>query len=119
MSTIDLLFIASNFEERSADLYTQKYLCRSEFLEVIVRIADEKYVKSHICRTLPEALGHLINENMLKNSPFVIEGQSFRDEQLWVMTIDDLFYANNANIRTIFNVSFKESNIFSPLLPDL
>ena len=46
MSAIDRLFIAANFDDKERFTQSARYLSRDDFLEVLVRIADEKYVQS-------------------------------------------------------------------------
>lgn len=48
MSTIDRIFIATNVETESLEDNPDRDLCRYEFFEILVRIADEKYKKSKI-----------------------------------------------------------------------
>jgi len=116
MSTIDTCFIAANFDENTESNSPRKrFLCRHEFLEVLVRIADEKYRKSGIWKTLPTALGHLLNHNLFKHSNFIQNAQKFRDENLWTIRIDDLMFANMANIRNIYNMILIKPNIVCTL----
>jgi hypothetical protein len=106
MSTIDTCFIAANFDgNNETNAPSNRYLSRYEFLEVLVRISDEKYCKSQICKSIPEALGHLLNDNLFKYSGFVVEQQSFREEELWNINNDDLYHANMENIKLCYNVS--------------
>lgn len=41
-------------------------LVRYEFVELLIRIAHERYVKSKICETIPEGFSRMIDENLLK-----------------------------------------------------
>jgi hypothetical protein len=43
LSMIDRAFIAVNFEEEDLDDNPNRELCRYEFMEILVRIADFKY----------------------------------------------------------------------------
>ena len=107
---IDNIFVATNYEEIDLEENPDKSLCRYEFYEIIVRIAQEKYVKSCTSRNLMEAVGRVLNENIFKYSDFVIPGQQWRDDYLWSIEVDDLFKANMASWQTIFNV--KQINLY-------
>ena len=94
MSTIDRLFIATNVEMVELEDNPDRDLCRYEFYEIIVRMADERYRKSGDSLTLPEAVERMITENVDKFSNFVLPWQSWRSQELWTLRIDDLFRAN-------------------------
>ena len=66
-SDIDRLFIAVNFEEVHTDENPDKLLIRYEFLELIVRVANEKFVKPKKIRKVPDAIEKLITDNILPN----------------------------------------------------
>ena len=106
MSTIDTLFIATNFEEVDMEDNPDKYLCRYEFYEILVRIAIEKYYKSKTCKTMAEAVGRLLVSNVFKHSNFVVSWHKWRDEHLWTIQIDDLYKANLTSLKTLFSVRF-------------
>jgi hypothetical protein len=105
MAHIDSIFISTNFEEVDMENNPDKQLCRYEFFEIIVRIAKEKYVKSRNCRTLIEAIGKILSENIFKNSDFTIEGQKWRDDYLWTPLINSLYYNNMDSLRIIYSVN--------------
>lgn len=110
MSTIDRIFIATNVEMVELADNPDRDLCRYEFYEIIVRIADEKYKKSHICDNLPDAVEMLITENILRNSNFVIPWHRWRVIDLWSLKVDDLYKANLDTLKLIYNVSLKKVN---------
>lgn len=111
MAQIDAIFIATNFEEVDMVDNPDKYLCRYEFYEIIVRVAREKYLKSKVCRTLLEAVGKLLWENVFKYSDFAIPGQKWREDFLWTRVNDDLFKANMDTLKLLFSVIFSSLNI--------
>jgi hypothetical protein len=51
VSTIDRLFIASNYEVEKNDDNPDRELCRFEFMEILLRIANAKYRETGICKT--------------------------------------------------------------------
>lgn len=84
-----------------------KFLWRYEFFEIIVRIAKEKYVKSRTCKTLVEAVGRILSENVFKYSEFVIPGQKWREDYLWTPLVNSLFATNMDTLNTLFSVNIK------------
>jgi hypothetical protein len=49
---VDRLFIATNFEEVSNEQNDEKSLCRYEFFEIIVRMANQKFFENNICSSV-------------------------------------------------------------------
>ena len=60
------MFIAANFEEVENDDNPDKELCRYEFMEIIVRIADHKYLKKGSVKSLSEGVDKLL-KSVLSN----------------------------------------------------
>ena len=95
-SDIDRLFIAVNFEvDDNMEDNPDKELCRYEFLEILVRIADVKYLKAKPPRAklYAEAFEKLIVEQvfpLFEPEPW----QEFRDDHLWCLNTNDVFEAN-------------------------
>jgi hypothetical protein len=105
MRSIDTIFVATNFEFVEMEDNPDKSLCRYEFYEIIVRTAIEKYLKSRICITLAEAVGKLLYENIFKYSDFVIPGQQWRQDNLWIVLINDLYRVNMDTFKVLYSVS--------------
>jgi hypothetical protein len=105
MTQIDSIFITTNFEEVDMENNPDRYLCRYEFFEIIVRIAKEKYLKSRTCKTLIEAVGKLLGDNIFKNSDFAIEGQKWRDDHLWTPLVNSLYKANLDTLKILYSVN--------------
>ena len=63
LSTVDRLFIATNVDLGDAknDDNPDKALCRFEFYEILVRLAQAKFKDPGICGTYAEALEKLLN----------------------------------------------------------
>jgi len=88
MSIIDTLFVATNFDNDIEDEYnSQTELVRYEFFEILVRIANAKYVAPGLLgeKENARALQRLFNENIMKvvNAKVFYEWQPFRDKHLW------------------------------------
>jgi len=67
-STLDRLFIAANVEIEDQALNPDKALIRFEFVELLVRVAKERYWKDGACKTVCEALEMLMEKEVLPNS---------------------------------------------------
>lgn len=64
LATIDRLFIATNVELEALDDNPDKALCRFEFFEILVRLANVKFKESNITATHSEAFRKLLLENI-------------------------------------------------------
>ncbi|CAI2385868.1 unnamed protein product [Moneuplotes crassus] len=102
MKEIDTIFITTNFEEVDMEDNPDKLLCRYEFYEILVRIANQKYIKSKALSSLPMAVARLLTENIFENSEHVLSGQLWREDYLWTINIDDLYKANLSSLKSIF-----------------
>lgn len=67
LATIDRLFIAANVEIIANDENPDKELCRFEFFEILLRIAQAKYRETNLVATPSEALEKLLKENVFAN----------------------------------------------------
>jgi hypothetical protein len=100
ISTVDRTFIAANLKIE-ASTAPSNGLKRYEFLEIIVRLANIKYLETKIVKTYSEATEKLITECCLPNfqpEPW----QEFRNQQLWTIDVNDIFEANLANLKKIY-----------------
>ena len=68
-------------------------LVRFEFWELLVRISDLKYRQAGKTLTFSSGLQALITEHVLPYAK-VFPWQSFRQEQLWTIDVNDLLEAN-------------------------
>lgn len=82
LSTIGRLFISSNYEVVANDENPDRLLCRYEFFELLLRIANAKYRETGLVSTFNEAFKKLLNENVFPNFE-VSPWQEFRDHELW------------------------------------
>tara|TARA_B110000285_G_scaffold223005_1_gene277916 strand:+ start:112 stop:651 length:540 start_codon:yes stop_codon:yes gene_type:complete len=62
---IDSHFVVVNFEAEDQGENPDKALIRFEFIELLVRIARDKYLKSRICDNIIEAFEMLLDKNFL------------------------------------------------------
>lgn len=66
-SMLDTLFIAVNvdLEEEAGGENPDAALIRYEFIELLVRIAKEKFFKTHTCKTMAESLEMLLQRHIM------------------------------------------------------
>lgn len=100
MATIDRLFISTNVELEANDENPDKALCRYEFLEIMVRLANSKFRETGITKTYAEGLQKLLEENIYPNSK-PHDWQEFRDKELWTIEVNDLLDANLEGLRKV------------------
>jgi hypothetical protein len=94
-STLDRLFIAANVEVSDMDDNPDNELCRFELLEIIARCAQEKFItqKNPNVTTCADGITRILEDNVL---PHVgkVDWQTFRDRELWCLSVNDVFFAN-------------------------
>ena len=76
-------------------------LCRFEFYEIIVRIAQAKFVDTGVCHSISDATTHLIENFIMRYRYEKMEGQEWRDRELWTIEIDAFFKVNLKNINKV------------------
>ena len=76
-------------------------LKRFEFLEIIVRLANSKYLEPKLVKTYAEATEKLITECVL---PYYVPEpwQEFRDKALWTIDVNDLLESNLENLDLVY-----------------
>ena len=73
----------------------ERGMIRCQLMEVIVRISEEKYLKSNICPNLVDSVQKIINENTsIEYNKY--NAQQWRDNTYWVEKNDEClkFYKN-------------------------
>lgn len=110
---IDRIFIATNYEEEDIEENDDNSLCRYEFMEIIARMAKTKYKDKGICGTVHESCKKMLTEFIIPNTIAPMEGQSFRDKQLWTLELDDLFKANKSSIKLVYKTFATNGKLFS------
>jgi hypothetical protein len=94
MSVVDRLFIATNVELFDMVDNADRALCRFEFYEIIVRIAQAKLVENGYFDKIHQAVEALIENYLLRFKVDRMEGQSWRDRELWTIEVDAFLKAN-------------------------
>ena len=110
LSDIDRCFIATNLANPDIRYIlnednAENSLCRFEFVEILTRIADMKYVKSKLIENITIAVMTLIT-NFVK--PLYISeteaawgSLNWRKENLFTLDVNDVFSANIDNIHKL------------------
>lgn len=101
MNVIDRLFIATNVELVDMVDNADRALCRFEFYEIIVRIAQVKFYDQGYYEHLYLAVESLLENFILRFKVDKMEGQSWRDRELWTIEVDALFKANIKSISKV------------------
>jgi hypothetical protein len=104
MSVIDRLFIATNVELFDMVENADRALCRFEFYEIIVRIAQSKLVELGYYSSISQATEALIENYILRFKIDRMEGQSWRDTELWTIEVDAFYKANMKNMNKVFKL---------------
>lgn len=101
LDTLDKAFIDTNMEIEAMPDNPATALQRFEFLEIIARIAEAKYIKTGRLKKYHKAIERLIDDHLLR-----VENkgqwQEFRDHELWTVEIDRLYEANAGALRAIY-----------------
>ena len=106
LSTIDRTFIAATLQvegqgARESDIPADK-LNRFEFMEILVRLANIKFIETKKIKGFDEATAHLIEDYIMPNytpEPW----QEFREKELWTIDVNDILEANQEHLRKIYN----------------
>ncbi len=69
-------------KDNEDEVNPDKNLIRYEFMEVLVRLAKEKYLKNHLCHDIGEATAMLF-EDSKEFFEQIPNEQHWRDEHLW------------------------------------
>jgi len=101
MSVIDRLFIAVNVELFDMVDNADRALCRFEFYEIIVRIAQAKFVDNGLFKSIAKATEYLIENYLLRFKYEKMEGQEWRDRELWTIEIDAFYEVNMKSIHKV------------------
>ena len=105
LSTVDRAFIAANVAvdgQKLSDDNPTNALSRFEFLEILVRLAQFKFVNSGVCSTYEEAMQKLLEEHIFPYAnpePW----QEFRDELLWTIDVNDVLEVNLDGLRKVYS----------------
>ncbi|EAS06061.2 hypothetical protein TTHERM_00853000 (macronuclear) [Tetrahymena thermophila SB210] len=103
---IDLNFTTSSSKALKNKTYRapDKTLVRNEFIEVIVRLAVDKYNKSKIYATAQQAIEAVLTSNPFLEYLMQFENsQIWRDERYWNQQCDAIFKSYLELVKTLWN----------------
>jgi len=102
LSEIDILFITTNAVSVKQPFNPDRALVRYQFMEILVRIAVDKYVKQKVCATPSEALKLLLDGDVLKVLS-VYNTQDWRETKLWNHKCDLVFKSYMPILKDIYH----------------
>ena len=124
ISDVDVLFftvytppVKVNAEGASG---SGKYLLRSQFIEAIVKVSIEKYVKTGLTNTVSDAFERLLLENVLPNFRY-IEGSQWKSARFLTEKNEVVIKRHWAIFEHIYkaNINRKPSGIVIPNPPNM
>ena len=102
LSEIDILFITTNTVAVKLPFNPDRALVRYQLLEILVRIAIDKYIKNKICDTASEAVVRLFQEHVSKTlNSYNIKG--WRESRLWNEKCDLVLKAYLTLLKDIYS----------------
>jgi hypothetical protein len=103
----DMIFISNVLSGPKHELNSKRSLCRFQFIDSIFSIADAKFLKTKICKTMSQAFQKLLLEHVL---PFAERDDAlkFRDTFLLKEIVDD---ALRDNLKILMKVYRKFSGL--------
>ena len=86
-------------------------MIRFEYIELLVRIAIEKYKKTGECKTACEAFESLLQQNIHIISQHK-EWQYFRKTYIWTLEVNDVLDYNLDLIKRVFDSCTKGKQVY-------
>jgi hypothetical protein len=95
LACLDRQFIATNVPgaDNKYKNGAERELHRYEFVEVIVRLAKDKYKEPKIVGTLAEAADKIFTEDVIPKNK-AVDGFNFREEHMYNLKCDEIFRKN-------------------------
>lgn len=104
VSDLGVNWNAANAGKEKGEIYNAgNGLCRYEFMEIIVRIANDRYVRHKVAKNPAEALEKLIDEHLKELLPSY-DNRVFRQEKYMIEEIDYFIKAH----KVVFEALFKK-----------
>jgi len=76
-------------------------LIRFEYIELLVRIAIEKYKKTKLFQSAWQAFEHLLEANIEISSNHK-QWQYYRETEIWTLEVNDVLFVNLDIIKKVF-----------------
>ena len=102
LSDIDFHLKGALFQEVRNPRSPPNSLVRFQFMEILVRIALDKYFKSGICTSQSQAVLNLMDNNIILNLGHV-SAQKWRSERYFFMSVETVIKANMALLQYTYS----------------
>lgn len=103
-----ICFNSANFEIEKIDGNTPDALSRFEFLEIVMRLAKDTYMRANArTKSLAQALDLFMDEILLKKDTSE-EWTGFRKKHLWTLPVCDLVEPNKDGLQQLYTSFHKE-----------
>jgi Ni,Fe-hydrogenase I cytochrome b subunit len=101
LADIDLLFITTKSSSTKHPLNPDRALVRYQFMEILVRIALDKFLKHRVCENPLEALQRLFDEKLISiMDNYAIH--NWRELKMWSENCDTVFKAYLPILKDIY-----------------
>ena len=80
----------------------ERGMIRFQLMECLVRLADEKYIKSKICETFQEAVDKLINDHFYEMFN-KYDHQDFRNKKYWNEECEMVILKYKVHLQNIYD----------------
>merc|ERR1740139_84653 len=91
LSSLDIEYEKVNFTKEKEEINNKNWLVRYEFMEMMLRIAGEMYLKTNTVKTWHEAIKMFYDNNAVKYFKKFNTAQPWREEKLWFEQQDYIF----------------------------
>ena len=101
VATLQRTLSQTNFSKNPYKKSEDRELHRYEFIEILVRIAQEKFCAPKVAKNVQEAVEKLIVEYILPNNE-KMTGFDFRKEHFYSAKVDELLQKNESVLKEFF-----------------
>eukprot|EP00352_Strombidinopsis_acuminata_P005987 CAMPEP_0176352262 /NCGR_PEP_ID=MMETSP0126-20121128/10882_1 /TAXON_ID=141414 ORGANISM="Strombidinopsis acuminatum, Strain SPMC142" /NCGR_SAMPLE_ID=MMETSP0126 /ASSEMBLY_ACC=CAM_ASM_000229 /LENGTH=203 /DNA_ID=CAMNT_0017703263 /DNA_START=114 /DNA_END=725 /DNA_ORIENTATION=+ len=98
----DRTVITGVAKNESSKLNPENALVRMQFIELLFRIANEKYRRPDIVKTYSAAFVKLMEDHILPNWKMEV-AQDFRDQEYWTQEVNDLYKHNMESLKKLYD----------------
>ena len=103
LSSLDIEYEKVNFTKEKEEINNKNWLVRYEFMEMMLRIAGEMYLKTDKVKTWHEAIQMFYDNNAVKYFKKFNTAQPWREEKLWFEQQDYIFKRHKTIIDNVRN----------------
>ena len=107
LADLDLILVATCVSHHPYVNSAEKDLQRYEFVEMICRVADFRYLKTKLSKTLYDGIERVLEE-LIYPSAKTMDGDSFRRYHCYAVKVNEILKKNEIPIRRVYD-SFTHS----------